>query len=289
MTTKDSLGDRMKRYESTTQTDLLRRTPVIIRIDGKAFHSFAKRVSRVDPTYGATPFSQMMRDCMVFTTEHLVRNIQGCVLGYTQSDEISLLLRDWDELETQAWFGNNLQKIVSVSASLASQAFNFYFQQKTGVFEIPNTATNLSIVGLKPRNVTTPVMLADYATFDSRAFNLPKEEVENYFIWRQQDASRNSVQMLGHHLFSQKVMHGKNNSQVQDMLMLEKGVNWNDMPTWAKRGTCVENAKHGEGVVINTEIPIFTQDRSYISKFMKTPTQAAQDAAALEAWKEIAG
>lgn len=274
MTTKDSLGDRMKRYESTTQTDLLRRTPVIIRIDGKAFHTFAKRVARKDPSYGATPFSEVMRNCMVFTTEHLVRNVQCCVLGYTQSDEISLLLRDWDELETQTWFGNNIQKITSVSASLASQAFNYYFQQKSGVFLTEDSI--LSRFGFGEAE-TTGISLADYATFDSRAYNLPKEEVVNYFIWRQQDASRNSIQMLGHHLFSQKQMHGKNNSQVQDMLMLEKGVNWNDMPTWAKRGTCVENAKHGDGVVVNTEIPVFTQDRSYVGRFLKTPSDVARE------------
>lgn len=265
MTQKDSLGDRMKRHEKVTQSDLMCRTPVIIRIDGKAFHTFAKRVARSDPTYGATPFSEAMHNCMVYTTEHLVRNIQGCVLGYTQSDEISLLLRDWDELETQTWFGNNLQKMVSVSASLASAAFNFYFHHEANV--IPREP-NLEKFGI---TVGVDITQADFATFDSRAYNLPKEEVVNYFIWRQQDASRNSVQMLGHHLFSQKQMHAKTNVQVQDMLMLEKGVNWNNMPTWAKRGTCVENAKHGEGVAINNEIPIFTQDRGYVSRFLMTP------------------
>ena len=249
--TKDSLGDRMKKYEATTKTQLLGRTPVIIRIDGKAFHTFSKRITRFDPTMekSNTPFSVAMHEIMTQTTRTLVGNIQNCVLGYTQSDEISLLLRDWDTHETQQWFGGSHQKMVSVSASIATAAFNWH-------------AAN---IGFKQ---TT---FADMAQLDSRAYNLPKEEVTNYFIWRQQDASRNSVQMLGHHHFSQKQMHGKSNSAIQDMLMLEKGINWNDIPTWMKRGTCVVPEYFTAGV--DEEIPIFTQDRNYIERVLTTPKE----------------
>lgn len=246
--TKDSLGDRMKKYESTTKLQLLGRTPVIIRLDGRAFHTFAKRIVRKDPSMSQSnvPFSEMMHHIMVKTTEELVEGIQCCVLGYTQSDEISLLLRDWDTHETQQWFNGTHQKMVSVSASIATAAFNFYA-----------TKTHLD-------EKTT---FADMAQFDSRVYNIPKEEVTNYFIWRQQDASRNSVQMLGHHHFSQKQMHGKNNSEVQDMLMLEKGINWNDIKTWMKRGTCVTRTG------VDEEIPVFTQDREYIERTLVTPKE----------------
>jgi tRNA(His) 5'-end guanylyltransferase len=122
--------------------------------------------------------------------------------------------------------------------------------------------------------------------FDSRVYNLPKEEVTNYFIWRQQDASRNSVQMLGRFYFSQKQMHGKSNSRVQDMLMLEEGVNWNDLSTWMKRGSCVVRT-HDQGVVDDNEIPIFTQDRNYTDHHVLTPEQYAVKQAAYQALLQI--
>lgn len=247
--TKDSLGDRMKRAESTTKTQLLNRMPVIIRLDGKAFHTYAKKITKFDPTLKNqdTPFSTAMHEIMVQTTRELVDNIQNCVFGYTQSDEISLLLRDWDTHETQQWFGGSHQKMVSVSASIATAAFNFH----------------AASIGFKQNTFT------DMAQFDSRVYNLPKEEVTNYFVWRQQDASRNSVQMLGHHHFSQKQMHGNSIGKVQDMLMLEKGINWNDLPTWMKRGTCIVPDYFTSGVDEN--IPIFTQDRDYIERLLEAP------------------
>lgn len=236
MSQHDSLGDRMKQYESITKTHLMRRTPTIIRIDGRAFHTYARRFK----TCG-TPFSDAMHELMVATTQVLVNNIQTCVLGYTQSDEISLLLRDWDRHETQQWFDGGLQKIVSISASIASNAFNQRLLQ-------------LKEWGL--------IEFRHFAQFDSRAHSIPLDEVCNYFIWRQQDATRNSVQMLGHYHFSAKQMHGKSNPQVQDMLMLDRGVNWNDIPTWAKRGACVTRAG------VDEEIPIFTADREYIERHL---------------------
>jgi tRNA(His) guanylyltransferase len=242
----DSLGTRMKMYEVVAQNDLMRRTPVIIRIDGKAFHTFTRCLKHIDSTLVDTPFSGVMHSVMMYTTMQLVKNVQNCVLGYTQSDEISLLLRDYDTLETQPWFGNNVQKMTSISASIATAAFNYAF------------------AGHKQQ-----LAFADMAMFDSRAYNLPKEEVTNYFIWRQQDASRNSVQMLGHFHFTQKQMHGKNNNQVQDMLMWEKAINWNDIPTWMKRGSCVVRSE--TGIAYDEGIPIFTQDRSYIDRHVLSP------------------
>jgi tRNA(His) 5'-end guanylyltransferase len=244
----DSLGDRMKGYESVQKQLLTRRTPAIIRLDGKAFHTYTKRqLWKYDPRASESPFSEVMHGAMALATKHLVDNIQGAVFAYTQSDEISIFLRDWDTLMTQPWHNGNIQKIVSVSASLASVAFNHYLVSQS-------------------QEKSYPVNINELALFDSRVFTLPKEEVCNYFIWRQQDATRNSIQMLGHFHFSQKQMHGLNNSQVQDKLMLEKQINWNDLDVWKKRGTCVR--RDCGTLVIDHFPPIFTQDRQYIEQYL---------------------
>lgn len=267
MTDKTTLGDRMKDYEATSQSTLLKRTPVIIRVDGRAFHTFTKRLVAdrtgaawqdhkiEDPSLRTSPFSDIMHEVMSYTAATLLNQIQNAVFVYTQSDEISILLRDWDRLETQQWFGANLQKMVSLSASIASTAFNYHLKR-----------------------YSTPLSIQDLALFDSRTYNLPKEEVTNYFIWRQQDASRNSVNMLGRFYFSQKEMHGKSNSQVQDMMMLQHNVNWNDIPTWQKRGSCVYQRPDWNTFMsfpratIDDNIPIFTQDRDYVEQHLVPPS-----------------
>lgn len=242
----DSLGDRMKTYEAVPKHFVMRRTPVILRFDGKAFHTFTKFITpEHDTSLLTNPFSEKLHWVMEKTMRSLCDNIQNARIGYTQSDEISILLTDWQNLNTDQWFGGNIQKMVSVAASMATAYFNYYFKMA-----FPRIGT--------------------LAFFDCRVFNLPKEEVTNCFIWRQQDASRNSVQMLGHFHFSQKQMHGKNNSQVQDMLMLDKGVNWNDLATWKKRGSCYHpiHAMSDDGGWEDNEIPIFTQDRDYIDSYI---------------------
>lgn len=236
---KTSLGDRMKGYESVSRTKLIRRTPVIIRIDGKAFHTWTRSLVDVN----TSPFSGYMNRAMTWTCQQLVNNIQNAKIAYTQSDEISILLNDWGKIATDQWFDGNIQKIVSVSASIATAAFNHFNQEN---------------------NPSLPL-----AYFDSRAFALPKEEVANYFIWRQQDATRNSVQMLGRFYFSHKEMHQKSVSDVQDMLMLTHDVNWNNIDTWMKRGSCVVPSKQEYNLGVDLDIPIFTQDRDYIEKHLK--------------------
>lgn len=246
MSKSDNLGDRMKRYEHTTKISLMRRTPVIIRIDGRAFHTFTKKFKTFDSSEQTSPFGDVMHSIMVETAKQLVTSIQNACVGYVQSDEISILLRDWDRHTTEQWFDGGVQKITSVAASIATATFNMQFNQ-----------------------YCKQMQYSDLAQFDARVFNLPKEEVTNYFIWRQQDASRNSVQMLGHFHFSQKQLHGKNNSQVQDMLMLHKQINWNDLNTWKKRGACVVD--NGIGIFVDHNIPIFTADRHYIEQFLTVP------------------
>jgi tRNA(His) 5'-end guanylyltransferase len=226
----DSFGDRMKRYETVSQSKLMRRTPTIIRLDGKAFHTFTRGLPR--------PFDASLHSALDRTTERLVNYIQGAVFAYRQSDEISILLADWQTLETDAWFDGNVQKIVSVAASACTAFF-------AGSF-------------IHPKGVA--------AMFDARVFNLPFEEVANYFLWRQQDATRNSINSLAQSQFSHKELQSKNVSQVQDMLMLQKGINWNDTPTCFKRGTCVYTDDAGSRIDLN--IPIFSADRNYIERYL---------------------
>lgn len=272
---KDSLGDRMKQYEYVTRNYLTRKLPVIIRIDGKAFHSFTRGFKK--------PFDEIFVKSMQETMKYLCENVQGCVLGYCQSDEITLVLVDYQSREVCSWFDNNIQKMVSVSASMATMAFNRFFMNNCHQWYEDNIdfdelilSTNMEIKTLF--NAYTKACNKG-AMFDSRVFTIPKEEVVNVILWRQQDATRNSIQSVGQANFSHNQLHGKNCSDIQDMLMLEKGINWNDYPTHLKRGSCCikKPFKINEGTeqeairnkwVIDTEIPIFTQDKDYINNLI---------------------
>lgn len=199
---KDELGNRMKGYEVRSRTFLPRRTYTIIRLDGKAFHTFTKGFKK--------PYDMNLINAMDYTTKMLCENIQGARVAYTQSDEISILLTDFEKPTTSAYFDGAIQKIVSVTASMASAYFNKYM--------VENDITN------------------NLAFFDSRVFSLSESvEVENYFIWRQQDCVRNSITMTAQSLYSHKELYKVNTSKMQDMCF-EKGVNWNDLPPGFKRG-----------------------------------------------------
>jgi tRNA(His) 5'-end guanylyltransferase len=272
---RSEFDKRMKKYEYVSRTYLTTRTPVIIRIDGKCFHSFTRGFKK--------PFDEILSGTMQETMKYLCENIQGCVLGYTQSDEITLILVDYKEINTCAWFDYNIQKCASIAASMATMAFNRLFKQinddwwfgltdkwvKSGMTK--NTFISDSDIELYNQHCLA-IHQKD-AMFDARAFNIPKEEVCNNILWRQQDATRNSIQMVGHANFSDKQMHGKNTSQIQDMLMLEKGINWNDFPTKYKRGSCCVrkvNEQTGRSEwVIDNEIPIFkAEGRKYIDNLI---------------------
>lgn len=265
---KDSLGDRMKSYEDAFRAHLPIRMPVIMRIDGNAFHTYTKGCKR--------PVDENLVEVMNITAAALCKNIQGCKLAYVQSDEISLLIVNYENLETQTWFDNNLQKMVSISAGMASSVFTanswkiWGFTEKV-ISHAPSQKLADSLPIIKP------------AVFDSRALLLPKEEVVNYFLWRQQDNTRNSVQMLARSLYSHKECTDKNNSELQEMCF-KKSVNWNDCPTSQKRGRCIVkhsiwkdavNPKTGENIsamrsewAVDNEIPIFSQDRNYIEQYI---------------------
>ena len=280
MPVNDDLGTRMKEfYEHIPKTKLMRRTPVIIRIDGKAFHTFTKGFKR--------PFDEILIKSMQETTKYLCENIQGCVLGYTQSDEITLVLVDYKNLNTSAWFDYEVQKMCSIAASMTTMAFNKYFRinAETLIKEYRSSFV--------PQCVEIQLAIAAYhnaleqaiekgAMFDARVFNIPKEEVTNCLYWRQLDASRNSIQMVGQANFSHKELQHKSCNMIQDMLMTQKGINWNDLPTYQKRGSCVIKYSYIDATpesidsetvrsrwIIDTEIPIFKgEGRNYIEKLI---------------------
>ena len=259
----ETLGDRMKgAYENKYRLYLPERIPVIIRLDGKAFHTFCRGLKK--------PFDDLFISVMQDTMLDLCKNISGCKLGYVQSDEISLLLVQTKE-ESQPWFDNNIQKIVSVSASMATLYFNKNFEKR--VFELmENYAKDKSDYTEEELKYIDKLDSKIYtAMFDSRVFVIPKEEVNNYFYWRQLDATRNSILSLAQSLYSDKEIHGIKCDALQDKMFTEKNVNWNDLSTVKKRGTCaIRKEVEVNGVVrnkwfIDEDIPIFTQDKTYIN------------------------
>lgn len=212
---------------------------------------------------------------------YLCKNIMGCKLGYTQSDEITLVLTDYDTPTSEAWFNYGVQKMCSVAASMATLAFNKAFEKATRDFRrrVNNCFTctdeETKLVSAYEKAIDVGAM------FDCRAFTVPEDEIVNCFIWRQQDATRNAIQMLGQVHFSPNELHQKSQSDVQDMLMLQKGINFNNMPTEFKRGVCCirktiqnPNVDITDGFapkskwVIDTEIPIFTQNKEYITSVL---------------------
>lgn len=225
---KDSLGDRMKRYEDVNRTYLQRRIPVIIRVDGKSFSNFVRN------NFGSKGYFEDFARTMALAASATAQEMQGCSLVYVQSDEVSFLLTDYKTIQTQAWFDYNVNKLVSTSAALMTAWFNYY----------------LTVDTIFP------------ATFDSRAFNIPQDDVCNYFIFRQQDATRNAIQMAGQEYYSPKQLNKKTCSDIQEMLFKNQGINFDKYSSARKRGMCIVDGQ------VDNDIPIFTKDRNYIEKFV---------------------
>ena len=271
----DSLGNRMKIYESVSRNYLTRRIPAVIRLDGKAFHTFTRGMVK--------PFDPVLTQAMQQTMKYLCENIQGCVFGYTQSDEITLVLTDYASIKTDAWFGYNVQKMISIAASMATLSFNQEFARfHNQWFSESIDKGNLDIFEFRRLDALYSSKHCR-ALFDARVFSIPKEEVCNCLIWRQQDATRNSIEAVGQANFSHRQLHKKSCNEIQEMLWIEKDINWNDFPAEFKRGSCCvrqvvqiemdDPRNPGQKItverrnwVIDKEIPIFTKDRSYIEK-----------------------
>lgn len=267
---RDELGDRMKTYyEDRTRFLLPRRTYTIIRIDGKAFHTYTKGLKR--------PFDDGLIKDMDDTACYLCKNIQGAKFGFVQSDEISILVTDFDKIGTDAWFDGNIQKMASIAASMAAAKFN--------QLRLVRKAISLGYSGLQSGMIAyETIKETKLAEFDARVFTIPSDiEVENYFIWRQQDTVRNSISSVAQTLYSGKELTGKNMSQQQEMIF-QKGINWNDYDPKFKRGRfifkqvyekeiTIQNTELNDTVCVRTawvsdECPIFTQDREFLLKFI---------------------
>lgn len=231
MPINDFLGDRMKNYEARNQHWLQTRTPVIIRVDMRAGHTFTKGFQR--------PFDEVFGNSMVKTMEYCAANIGNCVFAYCQSDEITFVLSDYRKLNTDAWFGYRTDKLCSIAASMATMAFNKFFREEIECRNIKYYFDNKSerkIFPIDDIGVAYSKSAQKGAMFDARCFNLPKEEVCNCIYWRQLDATRNSIQMVGQANFSHAELQGKSCNEIQDMLYEQRGINWNDFPIRWKRG-----------------------------------------------------
>lgn len=237
---------------------------MVLRLDGCHFHSFTRGFKK--------PFDPVMMKTMQMTMKYLCESIQGCVFGYTQSDEITLVLVDYKKLNSSAWFDNEVQKMCSVAASMCTMVFNRYFAynvNEDGGVVIEDNVWNAYMNAIRTG-----------AYFDCRAFNVPKEDVANNILWRQNDATRNSIEALAQANFSHKSLQGLNCNQLQDKLFLEKGINWNDLDVTKKRGCAcfrVESLDKDEKTgtmigrskwIIDEEMPILTQDRDYVERFV---------------------
>ena len=266
MNKNDSLGNRMKAYENCYRIYLPKRQAVIVRIDGRAFHSFTKGFNR--------PYDAVFASCMWETAKQLCENISGCVFGYTQSDEISLVLVDYKNINTEPWFGNNLQKSVSISASMAT----FYFRPN-----FINSIVKHDHLSPEEQNAHFKAYGEKMAVFDARAFILPREEVANYIYWRQLDCVRNSIQLAGQAYFSHKQLQNKNCDQIQEMLWQEHQVNWSKYPIWFKNGVAIYKQpreiyhKNKDGTqslvvrdkwTIDLEMPMVSQNPDFINKWV---------------------
>lgn len=279
---KSDIAKRMKDYEAVSASRLMKRCPVVCRIDGKAFHTLTRHFKR--------PFDKILITTMQETAKYLCEHLEGVVLSYQQSDEISLLFVDYKEINTVPYFDYNVQKLCSIIASMTTLAFNNIFAdtvetfyqndyQKLGLNNMNNFSSEEEydrVFDELEKEYEPYYNVMNMAMFDARVFNLPKDEVANYFYWRQYDASKNSIQMVGRAYFTHSELNKKSTNAIQDMLMIQKGINWNDFPTDQKRGSCVVREDYAidkdNGDVnyrtrwmIDTEIPIFrNEDRRYI-------------------------
>jgi tRNA(His) guanylyltransferase len=199
-----ALANRMKLYERAAAHHFAPRTPVIVRVDGRAFHSFTRHCDR--------PFDTRIVNSMVHAARAAAADMQGFVVGYVQSDEASFMLTDLSSLEAQPWFDNDVAKIVSIAASLMTAHFNYIYDSSGHV-----------------------------ALFDSRAFSLPLDDAPNYFVWRMNDWQRNSLQMLARANFSHRQLHQKKASDIHEMLH-SKGLNWAHLDANLRNGAVITRA-----------------------------------------------
>ena len=225
----DPMGDRFKRYEAVTQQLLPRRTYTIIRVDGKAFHTVLSRAEK--------PFDAKVAEAMDQAAKSLVNAIQGAFLAYTQSDEISVVIYDFANIETQAWFDGNVQKMVSISAAIATRTFGLWWP-------------------------------GGPALFDSRVFTIPDPvEVANYLIWRQRDCVRNAILGLAQAKFGPARIHGVDTTNLLHMLD-DEGIHWAEMPGRFTHGALATKEQYYAG---DESCPPFEGTEGWRTRTVVTP------------------
>lgn len=246
---KDDLGSRLKKYEKINRQYVLPQIPVFVRIDGKAFHTFTQGFDK--------PFDKTLSDMFKLSALRTMQEIQQCVFGYSQSDEFTILLNGWDSSKSEMWFGGNIQKIASVTASIFSVMFERSLIQKSVLGQVSVDKMN---------NTLMP------AYFDARVFQVPIHEVENVFLWRQFDAKRNSIQALGRSEYSHEEIAGLKTFQIVDVLKKEKGIDWEELPNIQKWGFTIRQSISYKISIermewrVDDNIPYFLDDREYFTK-----------------------
>lgn len=278
-----NLPDRMKHYEQeSVGRSLIKRCPAILRLDGRAFHSFCKGFIK--------PWDCRLQYCMYSAGLSLCKEISTAKFAYGQSDEI--LLIDYDKLETEQWFGGIIQKIVSVAASIATLSFNNTMKDLSDQIKRGDKFIIKEYVEEHPLS-----QKAGQAMFDARVFSIPQDDVVNYFVWRQQDAIRNSISSLAQSVFSHKSLHGLNSEQLINKLRDESSdLDWNNCPIYEQRGWAVYRSLYNSSAnpmyllagstqqqhkrkqwVVDLEIPIISENRGYVSGFLQVDESAADD------------
>jgi len=225
-----TISDRIKRYELSSNGFLLLRGFIIIRVDGRAFHTFTRKFKK--------PFDNILIESMVSAGERCAKEMSGFRLGYHQSDEFTFAISDLESYESEMWFGGKIQKIASISASM----FTAYF----------NECLELDL----QENMGSGV-----AMFDSRCFNVPVEDVANVFIWRQRDWERNSIQMFSRNFFSHKELMNKKTTDMHEMLH-GIGENWANLEPKLKNGTFITK----DGKRINEKLDYESINKLLISE-----------------------
>lgn len=245
----DSLGDRQKDYEQAFDHQIIRRTPIIVRCDGRSFSRLCRKLKR--------PYSPRMQDAMIETMFYVVTEMAGCCFAYTQSDEITFVLRNDQSLDSEPWYGNRIQKIASVTASLATLGFN-------------KNKEDLDLIG--------------DAVFDARVFGMPTVgEVCNNLIWRQKDCSRNAISTAAQTVLTAKfgkksalkMLHGVGSAGKLDMMLEECGIDFKEeypasyrMGIAAYKVPVIVTSEHGNETrkkwKINGDLPDFVQEREFL-------------------------
>ncbi len=255
MSKKETLGDLIKGYEANYNLTLPKRTPLIIRIDGRAFHTFTHGFDK--------PYDEIFIKSMQETMKMLCEEIPGCQFGYVESDEISLLVWETNN-DSIPWFANRLQKICSMSAAMATLYFNQNFKKFLSDYSEEE----------KPKHYKA---IEKGGMFDSRVFVIPESVINPYFVWRQNDCTRNSILGLSYVYYSQKQIQNLKCDDLQNKLLTEQNVNWNNEPIVHKRGTCAYRVIDNEELqshkwVLDYEMPNLNEEKEFVySKIIFPP------------------